>query len=313
MDMLNRTNLARIDLNLLVLFEAVLEELHVARAAARLHVSPSAVSHGLGRLRRLMNDPLFLKQPKGVVPTERARLLAVPIAEILERAREVIESAEAFDPRHSRRRFVLGAPDGASAVLLPPLLAELRATAPGIDLGVRNLVGNFEAAFTALDRRELDLAVLPLREMPARFSSCKLYDEDFVIVRRAGHPARGKLTLAGYCSAPHLVVSSSGDPQGPIDAELAKRGKSRRVVLTVSNFMHALAIVAESDLMAALPRQFVAKHGARYGLLNSEPPFPFLSGPLRAVASRAAMNDAGLLWLIGAVERAAKHAKMVRK
>lgn len=311
--MLNRTNLARIDLNLLVLFEAVLEELHVARAAKRLHVSPSAVSHGLGRLRRLMNDPLFLKQPKGVVPTERARSLAVPVAEILERAREVIESAEAFDPRHSRRRFVIGAPDGASAVLLPSLLAELRSAAPGIDLGVRNLVGNFDAAFTALDRRELDLAVVPMPEMPARFASAKLYDEDFVVVRRTGHPAGSKLTLAAYCSAPHLVVSNSGDPTGPIDAELAKRGKSRRVVLTVSNFMHALAILSESDLMAALPRHFVAKHGARYGLKSSEPPFPFLSSPLRAVVPRAAMNDAGLAWLLGAMERAAKHAKMARR
>ena len=74
--MLNKTNLARIDLNLLVLFETVFEERHVARAAMRLHVSPSAVSHGLGRLRRLMDDPLFLRQPKGVVPTERAKLLA---------------------------------------------------------------------------------------------------------------------------------------------------------------------------------------------------------------------------------------------
>ena len=122
--MLNRTNLARIDLNLLVLFEAVLEELHVARAAARLHVSPSAVSHGLGRLRRLMNDPLFLKQPKGVVPTERARQLATPVADILARAREVLENTEAFDARRSRRRFMIGAPDGVSAVLLPPLLAD---------------------------------------------------------------------------------------------------------------------------------------------------------------------------------------------
>ncbi len=105
--MLNKTNLARIDLNLLVLFEAVLEERHVGRAAIRLHVSPSAVSHGLGRLRRLMNDPLFLRQPKGVVPTERAKLLATPVADILDRARQVLANAEGFDPRKSVRRFVI--------------------------------------------------------------------------------------------------------------------------------------------------------------------------------------------------------------
>src|SRR3982750_3302309 len=130
--MLNKTDLTRIDLNLLVLFEAVLEERHVARAAARLHVSPSAVSHGLGRLRELMHDPLFLRQPKGVVPTDRARQLATPIADGLERARQVISRAEKFDPRHSARRFVIGAPDGVTAVLVPALLDTLQREAPGI-------------------------------------------------------------------------------------------------------------------------------------------------------------------------------------
>src|SRR3954462_13940693 len=153
--MLNRTDLARIDLNLLVLFEAVLEERHVARAAVRLHISPSAVSHGLARLRRLLQDPLFLRQPKGVAPTARARELAAPVADILERARQVMESVEPFDAQKSVRRFVIGAPDGASAVVLPSLLEDLRANAPGIDLRVRNLVGQFDLALAALDDRSL--------------------------------------------------------------------------------------------------------------------------------------------------------------
>lgn len=310
--MLKTNHLARIDLNLLVLFEAVLEEQHVARAAARLHVSPSAVSHGLGRLRRLLHDPLFLRQPKGVVPTERARELAVPVADILERARVVLASVAPFDARHSQRRFMIGAPDGASAVLLPALLEELRDAAPGIDLGVRNLVGQFDAALTALDERALDLAILPLVDIPARFVSHKLYDEDFVVVRRAGHPVGRHLTLASYCASPHIVVSVTGDPTGPVDRELAKRGKTRRVVLTVSNFFQALAIVAESDLLAALPRHFVARHGRRYRVTASEPPFPFLSAPIRVVAPAVALRDAGLAWLVGAIERSAKHAKMAR-
>jgi DNA-binding transcriptional LysR family regulator len=310
--MLNEINLSRIDLNLLVLFEAVIEARHVARAAARLHVSPSAVSHGLGRLRRLMNDPLFLRQPKGVVPTDRALELAAAVADILDRARRLMANAEVFDPAKSKRRFMIGAPDGASAVLLPSLLAEIRRTAPGIDLGVRNLIAQFDASLAALDRRELDAVIVPLTELPARFVSRQLYDEDFVVVRRAGHSLGRNFTLANYCAAPHIVVSVSDDPQGPIDRELAKRGKSRRIVLTVSNFMQALAIVAESDLVAALPRQFVAKHAKNYKLVVSEPPFPFLSAPLRVVAPQAALRDAGLVWLLEVIERAAKHAKMVR-
>jgi DNA-binding transcriptional LysR family regulator len=311
--MLNRTNLARIDLNLLVLFEAVLEERHVARAARRLHVSPSAVSHGLARLRRLMHDPLFLRQPKGVVPTERAKRLAAPIADILERTRAVMSEAVAFDPATSRRRFVIGAPDGAYGVLLPPLLAELRRAAPGIDLALRNLVGGqFELAFGELDARTLDLVVVPVPQIPARFESRKLYDEDFVLVRRAGRGTARRLTLAQYCDAPHLVVSVSGDPAGIVDGELEKRGVSRRVMLTVSNFMQALAIVAETDLVAALPRQFALKHAARYKVNISEPPFPFLSSPLRAVVPAVATRDAGLAWLLDVLERTAKAATQRR-
>src|SRR5688500_1119224 len=110
--MLNKTDLARSDLNLLVLFETVLEERHVGRAAERLKLSSSAVSHGLTRLRRFLNDPLFLKTPKGVVPTARATELAAPIAEILAHVRSVIATAEPFDPAKSTRRFTIGAPDG---------------------------------------------------------------------------------------------------------------------------------------------------------------------------------------------------------
>jgi len=302
--MLNKTNLARIDLNLLVLFEAVLEERHVARAAARLHVSPSAVSHGLGRLRELMQDPLFLRQPKGVVPTERARQLAMPVADILERARQVISRAEKFDPRHSVRRFVIGAPDAVTAVLLPRLLKELQRQAPGIDLGVRNLVGQFESALGELDQRTLDVALLPLADIPARFASRVLYDEDFVLVRRVGLPIGRKLTLAKYAQAAHVMVSVSGDPHGAVDKLLADRGLSRRVMLTVPNFLHALAVVAESDLVAALPRQFASRHARRYRVEISEPPMPLMASPIRAIAPQAAIADAGLAWLLDLLQEA---------
>jgi DNA-binding transcriptional LysR family regulator len=306
--MLNKTNLARIDLNLLVLFEAVLEERHVARAAARLHVSPSAVSHGLGRLRELMQDPLFLRQPKGVVPTERARQLAAPVADILERARQVISRAERFDPRNSVRRFVIGAPDAVTAVLVPPLLNTLRRDAPGIDLAVRNLVGQFDLALAELDQRTLDVALLPLADLPARFVSRVLYDEDFVLVRRVGHPAGRKFTLAKYAAAAHVMVSVSGDPHGPVDKLLAERGLSRRVMLTVPNFLHALTMVSESDLVAALPRKFASRHAERYQVEITEPPIRLMASPIRAIAPQAATADAGLVWLLEMLERAAKAA-----
>jgi DNA-binding transcriptional LysR family regulator len=304
--MLNKMNLARADLNLLVLFEAVFEELHVGRAAQRMHISASAVSHGLGRLRRLMQDPLFLRHPKGVVPTERARQLAGPVAEVLERARQVMSQSEAFDPARSKRRFIVGAPDAVSAVMLPMLLARLRRHAPGIDLGVINWVGRFEEALGELDARRMDVALLPLPEVPARFVSRTLYDEDFVLVARQGHALAKKCTLEAYAAAAHMMVSVSGDPQGAVDKVLAKKKLSRHVMLTVPNFTLALAMVEESDLVVALPRHFVAKHAPRYKIVSFEPPMPLMSSPIMAVTPQVATRDGGLLWLLDSLEIAGK-------
>src|ERR1051325_2369846 len=114
--MLNAAQLVRVDLNLLVLFITVLEERHVARAAERLNLTPSAVSHGLARLRQLLNDPLFLEHSQGVPPTARALQLKEPVTEILARVDTVISSAAPFDPRTARRRFTIGAPDALWAV-----------------------------------------------------------------------------------------------------------------------------------------------------------------------------------------------------
>ena len=309
--MLNQIDLSRADLNLLVLFEVVLDERHVGRAAQRLNLSPSAVSHGLGRLRRLLSDPLFLRTPKGVVPTARATELAEPIADILARVRGVVSTAEPFDPATSQRRFTIGAPDGVSAVVLPPLLAELRRVAPSIDVSVRELLppqgGNtferaWQPALDKLEARAIDIAIVPLPDIPARFHAQVLYEEQFAIASRAGHPYAKAPTLNRFCRMQHLLVSLTGDAHGFLDEALAKRGLSRRIALTVPNFMMALAIVAETDLIAALPGQFLAMHAARFGVVTTKAPVELRRDHIRAVASKAAMKDAGVAWLFGVLQ-----------
>lgn len=308
--MLNEIDLSRADLNLLVLFEAVMEERHVGRTAGRLHLSASAVSHGLGRLRRLLNDPLFLRTPKGVVPTARALELAAPVADVLAGARRVISTAEPFDPATSTRRFAIGAPDGVSAVFLPPLLAKLRQSAPRMDISLRQLLprpGDISPerawmfAFGELEAREMDIAILPTDDIPARFRQRKLYDEDFVIAMRAGHPFADDPGLAAFCRMQHVVVSLTGDPRGFVDQVLEQQGLSRRIALTVPNFMFALAVLAETDLISALPRRFVAMHARRFGVVCTEAPLSLAHSGLNAVASKAAMMDAGLAWLFDKV------------
>ena len=309
--MLSQIDLSRADLNLLVLFEAVLEERHVGRAAGRLSLTPSAVSHGLGRLRRLLNDPLFIRTPKGVVPTARAAELAAPVADLLARARRVIATAAPFDPARSARRFTIGAPDGVSAVFLPPLWAALRRGAPGVALGLRQLLPvpgetapdrAWLNVYAELDARAMDLAVIPSDAIPARFHARRLFDEDFVIAMRAGHPLARALTADSYCAAGHVVVSLGGDPEGFVDGLLAERGLARRVALTVPNFMLGLAIIAGTDLLGALPRRFVAMHAARFGVVAVEPPLALPRFGLNAVAPASAMLDAGLAWLMDLLE-----------
>lgn len=319
--MLNEIDLSRADLNLLVLFEAVLEERHVGRAAGRLRLTASAVSHGLARLRRLLNDPLFLRTPKGVVPTARATDLAAPIADVLAGVRSVISTAAPFDPATSTRRFTIGAPDGASAVLLPQLLAGLRERAPGIDIGVRQLLPMqgemsperaWRSAFAELDARAMDIAIVPSDDIPVRFLTHTLYEEDFLIAVRAGHPFARAPTLDRYCEMQHLVVSLTGDPYGFVDRVLADQNRSRRIAVTVPNFMFALAVVADTDLIAALPRRFLAMHAPRFGVVGLEAPLSLGRFRLNAAAPKVAMMDAGLAWLFGMLGRkrpAPKHRK----
>jgi DNA-binding transcriptional LysR family regulator len=303
--MLNGIDLTRVDLNLLVVFEAVFEQRNVGAAATRLHVTSSAVSHGLGRLRELFDDPLFLRTPKGVVPTARGLELAPPIAEILTRVRGVMGSVEPFDPKTSSRRFTIGAPDAITAVFLPQLMGTLRREAPRIDLATRHLLPM--TGFEELDSRAIDLLLYPLDEIPARFQSTLLYpDEEFVIAAHAGHPFFEDPSLRRYCEFQHLLVSITGDKSGYVDGVLAEKGLSRRVVLSVPNFMLALAVLSDTDLLAAIPHTLVLSHGQRFGLRSVKAPLPRRSWQLRAVVPKVALADPSIAWLFATVEQSAR-------
>ena len=131
----------------------------------------------------------------------------------------------------------------------------------------------------ALDLRQVDIAALALIEIPARFAVHDLYDDDFVIAMRAGHPLGAAPDLEAYCAALHLVLSPTGAAHGFVDTMLEKQGLRRRVALTVPNFMLGLAVVAETDLVAAMPRGQVAMHAARFGVATA--PLPCRSAARR--------------------------------
>ena len=304
--MLNEIDLSRADLNLLKLFEVVLQERHVGRAGDRLRLSPSAISHGLRRLRKLLNDPLFLKTPKGVVPTPRALEVAEPIANILAQIRRMVVAVEPFRPETSNRRFTISAADALSAVFLPPLVEKLATAAPNIDLAVLQMLpyrkgGPIERTWrpvlAEIDAGLVDIAVAPLDDVPARFTRRAMLKERFVIVMHAGHPFAEQPTLERYCTMRHLVVSFTGERKGPIDETLEACGLARRVVLTVPNYTMALAAVAESDLIAAVPAVLAARQGPRFGLVSADLPLNTGHVPICVIAQKAVMTDAGLTWM----------------
>ena len=141
------------------------------------------------------------------------------------------------------------------------------------------------------------MAAVPLGDIPARFESALLYSEDFIVVMRPGHPFLSAPNLDSYCRTRHLVVSLTGDSFGFVDQVLAGHGRARSVALTVPNFMMALATIAETELITAVPRRFAAMHAGRYGLAIAEPPLTLPRFSIRLVASKAAMMDAGVNWM----------------
>lgn len=306
--MLNETDLSRADLNLLVLFEAVMRDRNVARAAARLNLSPSAVSHGLRRLRLMLGDPLFLRTPRGVTPTDRALQLLPQIEAILAGVRAVIGSAAPFDAATSERRFALGMPDGVIAVIGPPLFAHLARVAPRVGVSLLNVIpaarygpgiGAWDKVLEDLDARVLDLAVLPGSDVPARFATRAAGKDALIAAMRADHPYAREPTLDHYCAARHVLVSGRGDPVSATDAALAELGRRREVVLTVPNFSVALMVAAEANLIVSLPEHFVRQFGPRLGLVGRPLPFPTEARTLFIVTSRVALEDGGTAWFSG--------------
>jgi DNA-binding transcriptional LysR family regulator len=267
-------NWGAFDLNLLIVFDAVMQERNVTRAGSRIGLSQPAMSHALSRLRHMLKDELFVRTPEGMVPTPRAETLAGPLRSALSEMQLALEPV-AFDPATSDRNFVVSVNNYAAVVLAPPLVAAARASAPAIRLDLRPS-GTLDV-LDRLDRGDLDLAVGSVGPTGERFASAALLEDPFVLVMRRGHPAaRGKLSAAGFASLPHLEISSSGEDTGFADRWLADRGLSRRITLRAP-FLSAATILVQSDLVATLSRRVAQEFVRNHALQLRDPP---LDSPL---------------------------------
>jgi len=248
------SNLRTFDLNLLVAFDVLMRELNVTRAAEQMFVTQSAMSHILNRLRQKLDDPLLVKTPAGMKPTERALALIEPVRGLLAELEQLIQPPLEFEAGISQRSFAIAATDYLEFLLIPALSGLINQIAPGIDIHVKRTETAFPVAQLENGSLDVVLGFESVLDPPAQLHCQKLFDDEMVCVVRQNHPViRSAPSLEQYIAVPHMLISWKGSPAGIIDQYLQELGVERRIKLIVPNFLSAPLIVAQTDMILSLP------------------------------------------------------------
>lgn len=274
-------NFRTLDLNLLRVFDSVMAEGSLTRAAQVLAMTQPAVSHAIKRLHDAVGEPLFERSAHGMKPTPRARALWPQVRAALSGLQGALAPSD-FKPQHDPATFRLAMADATAALLLPPLVMELERQCALANLRVLPLTTRDPRSL--IEQGDCDLAVgyfpeaiahIDAQGADASMRHARLAQTRYVCVMRREHPLAtpGHLTLDAFCAAHHLLVSFSGRPHGFVDQALAGLGRQRRIVLTVNQFFTAGRVVTRSDLLTVLPESFVAATGFLGELVTRELPF----------------------------------------
>jgi DNA-binding transcriptional LysR family regulator len=300
-------NLAGIDLNLLVVFDALMTERQVTRAGERIGLSQPATSNALARLRNLTEDELFVRSSGGLHPTPVAVALARQIQPALNQIQTALSPAQPFDPMTSDRVFSIGMSDYVEFVLLPRLLEKLETTAPHVKIQVRS--GNRQQSLTLLDSGEIDLMCGLFPKKIAWHEEQLLFQEQFVCVCRRDHPLIGdSISLEDYVTASHLLVSVQEDMVGRVDFLLAKQNLKRHIALSIPHFLVAPSILAQTNLIATLVERVAQEFAATLNLKILPCPLP-LKGFSVFMRWHQSMRDHSInTWLRGLITEVAMNA-----
>lgn len=264
-------HLSSLDLNLLVALKALLDERNVTRAADSVGLSQPAMSRALQRLRVMFKDPLLVKGAGGMTLTARALSLSVPLQNILTDITRIV-AEPALEPSQMRGEIVLATRDYEMAAILPEVFRKVLNTAPGLDLRVQPLIGD---DLSPLERNEVDFVIAGTDHNSASLRRKTVLKDNFVCVLSAKNPAaKKKLTLEKYLSMRHCVTMITDYRTGIVDKHLADLGQSRNAVVKVPYFMFAASpILANSDLIATIPRRLGALLAERKDLVLVDLPF----------------------------------------
>ena len=307
------TNFRTLDLNLLKVFDVVMVERNVTRAAARLAMTQPAVSNALRRLRQATHEELFVPTSIGVTPTAHAEALWPVVRDALDRLHQAF-SPQGFDPRTDTRCFTLAMADATAALVVPILAGTLHALQAQVELRIVALTTRDPRGLLEQGQADLALGFFPQVQAALAAEGDRsllrlhpLYGCEYVCVMRRGHPlaADGALTLDAYCAAEHLRVSFAGRPRGFVDEALARMGRHRRVMITVSQYFSAGSVVHRSDLLMVLPSTFVPATGFAAQLALRPLPFEMPGIEVGLLWHLRHEQDSAQRWLRDTVLRAA--------
>ncbi|MET1027689.1 MAG: LysR substrate-binding domain-containing protein [Dongiaceae bacterium] len=290
---MNRNDLRRVDFNLLIVFETLMHERSVTRAAEKLFLGQPAISAALVRLRSLFDDPLFVRTGRSMEPTARAQEIFLLLAPALDSISTAMSTAQEFDPASSQAVFRIGLSDDVEFGLLPPLIRRLRAEAPGVVLVIRR--ANYLLMPGLLASGEISVGVCYTVDLPANAKRKTIRRTRAKLLRADSIP--GHLSLDDYCERPHAMVSFAGDLSGYIDDDLAKLGRRRKVVLAVPQFSGLGMLLAGTDLVTTVPDYTADVLAAAGGLRIEDPPLDLPSFELHMAWRASQDNDPAERWL----------------
>lgn len=292
-------NCGAIDLNLLVVFDAVMQERNVTRAGQKIGLSQPAVSHALNRLRYMLKDQLFVRTPDGMVPTPRAEQLAGPLRRALNDMQLALEP-ETFVAKEANRRFTVAINNYAAVVLAPSIIVAVADAAPFVQLDLRP--SGTLPVIDLLDRGELDLALGYFESPGERFGFKSLLEDQFVLAMRREHVAqRRNLSANSFASLLHLEISSSGEDTSFIDTWLARQKLSRRIAHHAP-YLSAARILAQSNMVATLSSRIAEAFVRSEELQTAELPCRSPRVTLGMLWHRRLENQPALRWLRGLID-----------
>lgn len=294
-DMNKVIQLSSLDMNLLVVFDALLKDRVVTHAARRVGLSQPAMSSALARLRKIFNDPLFVRTAAGMLPTPYAQLLAPPIQRACELITSSLEIQTTFDPTAAIRTFQFYMTDIGAAIYLPRLLAALADRAPQVNVKVSHIPEHDEQAVMASG--DIDLAVGFFPELKAGFFQQRLYGDEFVCLLGARHaPAKGPISLKQFIEMRHALVSTPGTGHEITVTRVIARHRLR-VALTIPHFLAVPYIVSQSDLIVIVPRRLASTFLNYPGIATFATPVKIPPLEIKQYWHERYHNDPGNRWM----------------